>query len=119
MILLCFILIGILLIFLISIGVVLSYLFFILLTIALIVGIINACFASSTYVLTNQTNYYSKGNVINQYRIAKKSRNYLDAYITANICALTFLYEGDEKNYIKWKKIEEEEKENLRYKNLI
>jgi len=53
------------------------------------------------------------------YKIAKKSRNYIDAYITAGICASTFLYNKDEKNYIKWKNIEEEEKENLRYKNLI
>ncbi len=51
-------------------------------------------------------------DAIKQYEIAKKNGSSMDAYIQAGLVTTAFLQANDEKNYKKWKKIEEQEAKN-------
>ena len=48
-------------------------------------------------------------DVVQQYEIAKRSGNAIDAYVHASLVAAAYLQAKDEPNYQKWKTIEAEE----------
>ncbi|MBG6129410.1 hypothetical protein IWQ47_001287 [Aquimarina sp. EL_43] len=51
-------------------------------------------------------------DAVKQYEIAKRNGFATDAYVQAGLVTAAYLQANDEKNYKKWKKIEEQEAKN-------
>ncbi|WP_074406093.1 hypothetical protein [Aquimarina megaterium] len=51
-------------------------------------------------------------DAVKQYEIAKRNGSAMDAYVQAGLVTAAYLQANDERNYKKWKKIEEQEGKN-------